>query len=161
LPLSLLFLDGTLTDCVHPLPVYEITRTWTSCKLTIYSFPMLFEIRLNMLQAIKSRHLAWLFGWRRLAATLPSRLTLSRHFGRMRGRRLLHGTCLALAHNLTILRRILRPMPLILLPVATRRVRVMCRVLHIVLPVFHLGSWLILVGGRAVWRLVRITHLVI
>ena len=107
LPLSLLFLDGTLTDCVHSLPVYEITRSWTSCKFTIDSFPVLFEIRLNVLQSVKSRHLTRLFGWWCLAATLASRLSLCRHLGRMRRLRLLHTTRLALAHYLSVLRRIL------------------------------------------------------
>ena len=54
LPLTLLFLNGTLTDCVHSLPVNEIARAWTSCKFTIDSFPVLFEIRLNVLQSVKS-----------------------------------------------------------------------------------------------------------
>lgn len=162
LPLPFLLLNSTLAYGVHSLPVDEVACSWTTCKLTIYTFPVLFEIRLNMLEAVKSRHLTRFFRWWRLATTLPSRLPLRRHLRRVRRLRLLNSTCFALTHHLSILWWILRSVPLILLlSVAAGRVRVMCRVLNIVFFVFHLGSRFVLIGRCAVGRLVVITHLVI
>lgn len=61
LSLPLFFLNWCLTDREHPLFVHKVARSWPSCKIAIYTFPMLFEIWLDVLQAIECWHLAWLF----------------------------------------------------------------------------------------------------
>ena len=70
LSLSFLLLDGTFTDSIHSLSVDEITCAWTASKFTIDSLPMLFEIRLNMLEPVECRHFTRLFRRWCLAATL-------------------------------------------------------------------------------------------
>lgn len=59
LALSLFLLNGALTDCEHPLTVNEVTSTWSSGVFTVDTFPVLFEIWLNMLESIESWHLTW------------------------------------------------------------------------------------------------------
>ena len=60
LALSFFLLDGSLSNCEHPLAIDEVTSTWSSGILTVDTLPVLFEIWLNMLESIESRHLTWL-----------------------------------------------------------------------------------------------------
>ena len=55
--LPLILLDGTFRYRKHPLAVDEITCSGSSSKFTIYAFPFLLEVRLNVLESIQRRHL--------------------------------------------------------------------------------------------------------
>ena len=80
LPLSLLFLDWALANRTNSLSIDEIASTWSSRILTTDSFPVLLEIRLDVLQAIKSWHLTWfLRRWSLISLALSLRRQLGGH----------------------------------------------------------------------------------
>lgn len=79
LSLSFFLLNRTFTDSIHSFSIYKIASSWPSSKFTIYTFPVLFEIRLYVLQSVKSWHLTWFFLGRCLT-TWCTRLSVLRDF---------------------------------------------------------------------------------
>lgn len=132
LPLSFFFLNWTFTNCIHSFPVYKVACTWSSSKFTIHTLPMLFEIRLNVLKPIKSRHLTRFLWWLLLTTSLIRCLSLRWHLTSKPSLRWLKTASLTWAHNLPVLWSILRAMPLILFRI-TARVRIVGRVLTIII----------------------------
>ena len=55
--LPLIFLDGTFRYREHPLAVDKVTCSGSTSKFTIYTFPFLLEVRLDVLESIQRRHL--------------------------------------------------------------------------------------------------------
>ena len=76
LSLSLFLLNRGLADSEHSLLIHEIARAWSSSELAVDTFPMLLEVRLNVLKPVESGHLTWLLG-RCLRGGLPIKTTLN------------------------------------------------------------------------------------
>lgn len=108
LPLSLLLLDGTLTNGIHAFPIDEVAGARSACEFTVNALPVLFEIGLDVLQAIQCRHFVWLFRRWRLRLRIRLRWCMVwRHL--LAILHLLKAAGLALRDTMTVLRVVLRP----------------------------------------------------
>lgn len=103
LPLSLFLLDRSLTYCEHPLPIDKVACARSAREFAINAFPMLFKVRLNMLQSIKSGHFTRLLLRRRCATGLPGGSSRRGHFTSEATLRWLHAPSFALVDRLPVL----------------------------------------------------------
>lgn len=125
--LSFFFLNCAFTYCVHSFPVDEVASAWAASEFAINAFPVLFEILLDVLESVESRHFIWFLWWRLLCTGLCGWLGLRWQF--LGCLSLLQTACLAWVDSLSILRMILGAISLVRLSITASSVSVMGSVL--------------------------------